>query len=133
MGERAQEERKQPVTWEEWYKDQRDTLTTTLGQLLALSKRPQNKEWDTVIFGSQRELLDLIDILWRAVRDQDEKIKILEESNQVLEEILNKRNDDITNVLTRIQEWMKIYQPTLDEAKKDYESLGKVMKNDRDR
>lgn len=108
------------VTWEEWYKDKRDELTINLGQMITFSTRPLGGEWGKFIIEHLRGILDVIDVVWGDIRKSRERLDKIDESLQVLENTLDKRDKDITGILTNVQEWMKKYRPILDEVEKDY-------------
>jgi len=108
------------VKWEEWYKLTRDELTTNLGQIIADERRPLRAEWDKFIIEHLRGIIDVIDVVWRDIRKSCERLDKIDESIQVLENTLDKRDKDITGILTSVQEWMKKYRPILDEVEKDY-------------
>ena len=109
------------VKWEEWYKIRRDELTENIGKISAFSVRGSNSEWDTYILQQLRSFLDAIDMAWRDIGE------LFKRNNELIKR-LEKRDNDITDVLVRVQDWMKKYQPILDAMDEEYDVLGKVKK-----
>jgi peptidoglycan hydrolase CwlO-like protein len=107
--------------WEEAYQTRRDLLTLNIGKASAFTTATSDAKWDKYILENIRDLLDLIDILWRKI---DDLFKEKDEINKRLE----KRDNDVTDVLARIQDWTKKYQPLLDKLDEEYNILGKVEK-----
>jgi hypothetical protein len=71
------------------------------------------------IFEELRDLQDITNILW-------ETKERLTKQNEELSKRLDKRDNDIADSLIHIQEWIKQYQPTLDEMKTEKEMLDKA-------
>lgn len=109
--------------WEEWYKRVRDELTENIGQCNAFQVRQNRPEWDKYMLEKLRDFLDIMDIVWHENED-------LIKRNEDLIKRLEKRDNDITDVLTKIQEWMAKYQTLLDKMNQEDQELEKVKEED---
>jgi len=109
------------VKWEEWYRIRRDALTENMGQITAFRVRQTNPEWDKYILQQLRDFLDAIDFMWRDIEE------LFKRDSELIKR-LEKQDNDITDVLVKIQDWMKKYQPILDTMDEEYDVLGKVKK-----
>jgi predicted nucleic acid-binding Zn-ribbon protein len=105
--------------WVEFYKDRRDLLTENIGKITAYQARQTSPKWDIYILEQIRDMLDIIDFLMQ------EKQKLSEEI-ETLTKRIEKRDNDITDILIKIQDWMKKYQPILDKIGEECEMLDKV-------
>jgi len=93
------------------------SLTIMISDVLSMIRAVLNMHNDT------RKRLDITDLrVNTSLQTHEERLQRLE--NRLVSEITQ-----FADVLSQIQNWMKEYQPTLDEAKKDYgNKLGKVTK-----
>ncbi len=108
--------------WAEVYRTMRDALTTNIGKVSVFTTATSDAKWDKYILEQIRALLDLMDTVWK---DIDELYKREKEITTRLE----KRDNDIADVLAKIQDWEKKYQPSLDKLDEEYNVLGKVKTN----
>jgi hypothetical protein len=112
----------QEVPWDEWHSDEKAKLSTLLGVLQALPTRSQDKDWDRKIIQWQIDLLQIvISPLWKDVRK-------LKDENKKIQDLLEKRDAEVTDILAKIQNWMKQYQPILERIEKEDKLLKKVNK-----
>ena len=116
------EEKKESVepprpSWNEWYNKTWEQLTKDIGQLELLSETKLAGTHPSWTLGAYQSIRALIDIVY----GEHQAIAKLEKSM-----------DRVITSLAAINEWMKIHQPILDEAKKDYEDkLRRVSEPDR--
>ncbi len=127
MGERTPEKVIEKVVyreiwWEDWLAQERDRFSQWLGALKVLETRPQTKEWDVQFILWQKTFLEtIVNTLWLDVRK-------LKADNEKLKNSLEERDKQITDILTKTQEWIKHYQPLLDEIDKQEKQFKKVKK-----
>jgi predicted nucleic acid-binding protein len=110
------------MKWEEWYRERRDTITENMGKITAFTVRQSRPEWDTYILQQIRDVLDAMNVIYHDTE------KLFEQNNEIIKR-LEKRDSDITDVLSKIQDWMKKYQPILDTMDDEYDILGKVKEH----
>ena len=92
-----------------------------MGKITAFPYRQTRPEWDKYILQELRNFLDAMDIAWQDIG------KLYKRNNELIKR-LEKRDNDITDVLVKVQDWMKKYQPILDTMDEDYDVLEKVKK-----
>jgi hypothetical protein len=112
--------------WQNVYNSMRDRLTENIGKVTATSLRPNNSQWDSYVLEQVRDLLDILNIIW-------EKKEEIIKQNDDLRKRLEKRDNDITDVLVKVQDWMMKYQPTLDRIAEESQMLGRVEKENEKR
>ena len=110
------------ITWEQWLSERKEELSRLMGQLQEMSNRPQTTIWDIGVILREKAFLEtIIDALWKDVRK-------LKQDNGKLTKTLEEKDKQITDVLDKIGNWIKHYQPLLDEMDKEKKQLGKVKK-----
>jgi len=83
--------------------------------------RQTRPEWDKYILEQIRDSLDAMNIVWQDIEE------LFKRDNELIKR-LEKRDNDITDVLVKVQDWMKKYQPILDAMDEEYDVLEKVKK-----
>jgi hypothetical protein len=109
------------MKWEEWYKIRRDELTENIGKISAFQVRQTGPKWDKYILERIRDSLDSMNMVWQDIGE------LFKQDSELIKR-LEKRDNDIADVLVKVQGWMKKYQPILDAMDEEYDVLEKVKK-----
>lgn len=104
--------------WDEVYKTIRDSLIENIGRS-GVYPYDNNAQWHKYLLEKLKDFLDIIDVAMQEING-------LTKRNDELTKRLEKRDDEITDVLVTIQNWMKKYQPILDKMGEENDLLGKV-------
>jgi len=114
------------LTWKKIYEEKRDILIENIGR----SVGSDSPNWYRYIIKELKDLLDIIDMLEKDTEFFYNENSKLYKLNDELIKRLEKRDNDITDILMKMEKWIKIYQPVLDKVAEEYDMLEKVKKDD---
>lgn len=100
----------------------REELSENIGQITAFPVRANRPEWDKYMLEQIRSLLDGMNVMWQDIGE------LFKQEKELIKR-LDKRDNDITDALVKVQNWMEQYQPILDVLNEDNDMLKRVKKD----